>query len=181
MPFASWLDDLVGRVAFFRSWLQHGQPAVVQMPAFFFVQGFLSSVLQEHARKHSVPIDALDFDFTFHSRLPSAPAPDGVYMHGLHLEHARMGEEEGELTLTEPLPRQPVAPMVCVLFKPSLSGEIMQFKHYSCPIFRTSERYGQLATTGHSTNFIQNVRIPTTKSPAHWILRSVALISSLPD
>lgn len=52
-------------------------------------------------------------------------------------------------------------------------------EYYACPTYKTSARAGVLLTTGHSTNFIQMIDLPTYELPALWVKRSVALLSQL--
>jgi len=52
---------------------------------------------------------------------------------------------------------------------------------YSCPLYKTSARAGQLSTTGQSTNYILEVDLPCEKSPEHYILRGSALLCQLDD
>ena len=67
-PLASWIKDYHARIAFMRSWLTLGPPASFWLPGFFFPQGFMTGVLQMHARKYSIPIDSLSFGFKVRRR-----------------------------------------------------------------------------------------------------------------
>jgi dynein heavy chain len=92
-PLASWITDLRERVAFMADWLKNGQPNSYWMSGLFFPQGFLTAVLQSHARQpgKEIPIDELSFSFKFmdfDKENCSARPPEGVYINGLILEGA---------------------------------------------------------------------------------------------
>jgi dynein heavy chain len=69
--------------------------------------------------------------------------------------------------------------MPCVWLDPVLTTELSTEGCYHCPVYKTSARAGTLSTTGHSTNFIVTLHLPTTQPQAHWIRRGVALLSQL--
>ena len=47
---------------------------------------------------------------------------------------------------------------------------------YKCPVYKTLERRGVLATTGHSTNYVLPVRLATSMPQSYWIKRGTAMI-----
>lgn len=72
-------------------------------------------------------------------------------------------------------------PAPAMWLRPRRDADAASVPHYSCPVYRTAERRGVLATTGHSTNFVMFVQLPTHLPSSHWILRGVALLSALSD
>ena len=63
-PLSSWYEDLIQRVNFIRHGVSE-KPKLYWISAFFFPQGFLTSVLQIFARKTKLPVDSLTFAFGF--------------------------------------------------------------------------------------------------------------------
>lgn len=45
------------------NWLKNGNPACYWLPGMFFPQGFMTGVLQTHAREYKIAIDKLAFNF----------------------------------------------------------------------------------------------------------------------
>lgn len=77
-PLAAWVADYSARVAALRSWATQGLPAATWLPGLFFPQGFLTAVLQAHARKYAVPIDTLSFSFEVRAKALPCLAVTGV-------------------------------------------------------------------------------------------------------
>ena len=61
----------------------------------------------------------------------------------------------------------------------SLSQQQQPKRQYECPMYKTGERAGTLLTTGHNTNYIQMITLPTQKDPSLWVRRGVALLCQL--
>jgi len=59
-------------------------------------------VLQNFARKYTIPIDEIVFDFEFIKHEPSEKPEDGAYIHGLFIEGAKWGYDTMALDESDP-------------------------------------------------------------------------------
>ncbi|GFO34548.1 dynein heavy chain 1, axonemal, partial [Plakobranchus ocellatus] len=246
---SAWVRDLQLRVEFFAEWAKQlsatlerrfrsiirnindgdtedtpvTQPTSFWLSAFFFPQGFLTAVLQNHARRESISVDSLTFRFDVMalrsdmaeegenngkvSRASSmkslafsgTPPRDGVLIYGLFLDGARWDLETHSLqdcTTDErfcDLPEILFEPVEHRTFTVSASsvGRIPEGQNqglptarsgaYDCPLYRTSARAGTLSSTGHSTNFVTSVTLPSEHPADFWVLRGVAMLCQLDE
>lgn len=146
---------------------------------------------QNYARAHALPIDTLSWDFRYLNRQPAegiaAKPADGCYIRGLFLEGARY--DEGAGLLADSLPKQlytplPVMHLVPVQHRPQPTTRV-----YRCPVYKILSRWGVLATTGHSSNFVLFIEIPSDRPDITnnvgeadigvWVRAGVAAFTSL--
>nr|AML30858.1 axonemal inner arm dynein heavy chain 2 [Marsilea vestita] len=180
-PLSSYVADLTQRLSMFSTWMDKGPPPRFWITGFFFTHAFLTAVLQNYARKYKIPIDTVVFEFQC---LPKEGAyehgpEDGVYVEGMFLEGARWDYDTMMLAESQPKVLFSAAPMIWL--KPTEASKKKEGHCYRCPLYRTTERRGVLATTGHSSNFVTNVELPTDKASEHWVRRGVAMFLSLSD
>ncbi|KAH3851243.1 hypothetical protein DPMN_093722, partial [Dreissena polymorpha] len=254
-PLGSWVENLHMRVDFFAQWAELLLSSVERLmkPAlgakggpvgeldpqevpcslphsywlsgFFFPQGFLTGVLQNHARKMGISVDSLQFQFRVLKKASDnddtlsdlkqnfniketafqgpTPPSDGVLIFGLYIDGARWDTQNN--CVQDSLPGQRFARLPEIHFLPvqkqvsraddssslhsvtkspdnepksDLSPEEpnLPLHVYECPLYRTSERAGTLSSTGHSTNFVTAVQLPSQNQPSFWIMRGVALL-----
>ncbi|XP_060831781.1 dynein axonemal heavy chain 1-like [Bombus pascuorum] len=173
-PLGAWFLDLKERIQFLRSWENRGIPAAFWISGFYFPQAFLTGTLQNFARKYVVSIDAIDFSFQVLKSIPEHRPPNGCVIYGLFLEGCRW---DGNY-LNESLPKELYTNMLPILLLPEVDHKQPE-GIYVCPVYKTINRAGTLSTTGHSTNFVLPMEIPSQKPQAHWIKRGVALICAL--
>ncbi|WAR20147.1 DYH6-like protein, partial [Mya arenaria] len=253
-PLGSWVQDLYMRVEFFAQWAElmlnsveklmkpvlgakgagtdldlvhipRSLPHGYWLSGFFFPQGFLTGVLQNHARKLGISVDSLQFQFRVSKKAldnteslsdlkqafnikdtafkGNTPPEDGVLIFGLYIDGARWDTDAD--SLEDSLPGQRFSRLPEIHFKPvqkqvSRTGGSSQstapsmdtpvdpttpsepttqsqpLHMYECPLYRTSERAGTLSSTGHSTNFVTAVNLPSQCEPNFWVMRGVALL-----
>jgi dynein heavy chain len=105
---------------------------------------------------------------------------------------------DDEMVLDESRPKELYVPFPCIYFKPEkdrvlpygptpwfatkdteAENDPNQITAYVCPMYKTLKRAGLLMTSGHSTNYIMNIEVPSKKPQSWWIKRSVALFCGL--
>ncbi|KAG7222943.1 hypothetical protein INR49_015970 [Caranx melampygus] len=198
---ASWVRDLALRTSFIQTWITQGQPKSFWISGFFFPQGFLTGVLQNHARQYNLPIDELNFRFNMVpvyrdqqavcealQTLPSnaeldmdteLPEPqDGVLVHGMFMDASRWDDKN--MVIEDALPRVMNAMLPVVHFEPQ-QNYVPEPELYHAPLYKTSARAGTLSTTGHSTNFVVTVMLPSQRPSDYWVSKGSALLCQLDD
>ncbi|KAJ3216110.1 Dynein heavy chain 6, axonemal [Dinochytrium kinnereticum] len=169
--------------------------------------GFLTGVLQNHARRYRIPIDSLVFafkisdyeeddprvlkdplvlaalnqsdgeginaDLNIDELALTYPEEDGVLISGLFIEGARW--DRMKHLLQDSFPMEMFSTMPMVRFIPTQIPQ-QSSSLYLCPLYKTSARAGTLSTTGHSTNFVLSINIPSDKPSEYWIAKGVALL-----
>ncbi|CAC5424056.1 DNAH [Mytilus coruscus] len=240
-PLGSWIYDLKLRVDFFAMWaeliitnteklikqavstkgapeiegedLMRNLPRAFWLSGFFFPQGFLTGVLQNHARKVGISVDSLVFNFqVLTSKTDTEDSlgdlkqklsikevaftgkphtDDGIIIFGLYLDGARWDPKTE--CLQDSLPGFRFAHLPEILFQPvqtttaiesddEKEEEDEENSHvYECPLYRTSARAGTLSSTGHSTNFVTAVTLPSEQPSRFWVMRGVALLCQLDE
>jgi len=185
-PLSSYIADLVARLSFFRHWETHGHPPTYWISGFFFTQSFLTGVLQNFARKFELAIDTLGWQYhvlkkSFADQETFTKPETGCYVYGLFIEGARWCDDGGYIAESQPK----------VLFSeiPYMHWDPVE-RHkdptdmdrvYASALYKTSERKGVLATTGHSSNRVMTLLLAISEdhTEKHWRKRGVACLCAL--
>ncbi len=128
-----------------------------------------------------IAIDRLGFDFKIlddrtHADITEKPE-DGCYIYGMFLEGARWDNKRHLLNQSRPKELYTDVPLIWL--SPVADRETPEDGVYNCPIYKVVSRAGTLSTTGHSTNFVMFIEIPSKEVEDVWIKAGVAGFLSL--
>ena len=177
-PARGYIADQQDRLKFFDDWLRNKPPPC------FWISGFSSRKPSSRApaepTQYTIPIDDVVFDYTMMKeewRITQGPV-DGVFTYGLLLEGARWDMETMELQ--ESLPKVLFSFAPTMHWVPFRRADVPKYPMYDCPVYKTSDRRGVLATTGHSSNFVCMISMPSGRDQDHW-MGGVAMLTQLDD
>ncbi len=102
---------------------------------------------------------------------------DGCYVYGMYLEGAKWNYSNHKLDHSKN--RELYTDMPLIHLIPVVNRKIPEEGVYHCPLYKVLSRQGSLSTTGHSTNFVLFVELPTTEDDSIWIKAGVALFLAL--
>jgi dynein heavy chain len=163
-PLSAYVIDMLKRLAFMQTWVDEDMPNVYWISCFFFPQAFMTGTLQNYARKTKYPIDECEFAHIFvkedKDEVAAKPS-DGAYMDGLFIEGARWSKIKSGLD--DPLPKELFSTMPIIHLSPLKGKTRPTHAIYQTPVYKTLTRAGVLATTGHSSNFVFWMEVPSDR------------------
>jgi len=180
-PLASWTNDLLARMDFLNAWIEKGTPMHYWVSGFFFPQAFLTGTLQNFARKYQKAIDTISFETVVmrvkdETEIHERPE-DGCIIWGLFMEGARWNADTR--SLDESRAKELFTSMAPIHLLPVIKRVVPTEGIYKIPVYKILTRAGTLSTTGHSTNYVCPLELPSNIVEDHWIRRGVALFTQL--
>lgn len=101
----------------------------------------------------------------------------GCLIYGMYLEGCKWDYDTHKLAESDPKKLFVEMPMVHMV--PVEDRVIPTSGIYKSPMYKVLSRTGTLSTTGHSTNFVIYMELPTNELPEIWIRAGVAVFLAL--
>jgi dynein heavy chain len=111
-----------------------------------------------------------------HEDIKGAP-PDGCFIYGLYLEGCKW--DYNTHVLNDSDPKKLFQPLPLMHLNPIADRVKPEKGILVTPTYRVLSRTGTLSTTGHSTNFVIMLELPSLDPEDKWILAGVACFLAL--
>ncbi|XP_059098400.1 dynein axonemal heavy chain 7-like [Tigriopus californicus] len=159
------LNDLVARTTFLRSWQDNGLPTNFWLAALFEPGDFLIAILYIKSLECGKPFHELTLECCFDLEGP------GILIRDLYLVGAGWDAENN--LLVEANRDEIYSQMPIIRLVPIHEDDLDENNKFACPLFQNSERSGD-------ENFIIDLQLPTLIHSETWILRGTALLCQRP-
>lgn len=103
--------------------------------------------------------------------------PTGCFIYGMFIEGARW--DPTSHLLQDSKPKELFSNLPLLHLVPEVNRVIAKTGFYMCPLYKVVSRAGTLSTTGHSTNFVMFLELPSNRDENIWIVAGVAAFLSL--
>ena len=144
--------------------------------------------MQNYARSKKIAIDKLSFEFVFldttkYTDIKEKP-DGGCLVYGVYLEGCKWDYNTHMLADSDPkklVVELPLLHLNPILNKIEPKNGIYDALDgiYSCPVYKVLSRTGTLSTTGHSTNFVIFMDLPTNQHQNKWVVAGIACFLAL--
>jgi len=101
----------------------------------------------------------------------------GCLSYGAYLEGCKWDYDAHRLAESEPKKLFVDLPLLHLV--PTEERAVPATGIYICPMYKVLSRTGTLSTTGHSTNFVMYLEVPSNVEPDVWIKAGVAAFLAL--
>jgi len=137
--------------------------------------------MQNYARQFKIAIDKLSFEFLIKDQMKyneiKAKPESGCYVYGIYLEGCKWSYDSHRLEESDP--KKLFVELPLMHLNPVLNRVKPTDGVYNCPLYKVLSRTGTLSTTGHSTNYVLMMELPTVELQNKWIVAGVACFLAL--
>lgn len=81
--------------------------------------------------------------------------------------------------LQDSKPKELFSNLPLIHLVPEVNRVVQKTGLYNCPLYKVVSRAGTLSTTGHSTNFVMFLELPSDRDENSWIVAGVAAFLAL--
>ena len=128
-----------------------------------------------------IAVDEISFDYVWMDHLKmediKEKAPDGCYIYGMFLEGCRWNYETH--LLDDSKPKELFSNLPLMQLKPVQNRVIPTTGIYFTPLYKVVSRVGVLMTTGHSSNFVMFMELPSNRDQQIWNIAGGAAFLAL--
>jgi dynein heavy chain len=174
----AWMAWFHRRYEQYKSWVEHGEPAVIWLAGLHIPETYLAALVQTACRQKGWPLDKS----TLYTKVTSVADPSqvmskptfGCYVSGLYLEGA--GWDLKASVLKRQAPKVLVTPLPVLEIIPVEGSKLKLANTFKAPVYVTQARRNAMGK-----GLVFEADLATHEHPSHWVLQGVALCLNIAD